>query len=162
MIFSSCSSYNYNKPFGIKSFEVHYNHHLNTVIENKIYIRNLGDIRMFLHEYGHYLYFNHTKPNKKLIVLLEKEYDIPPDIIPTYKNRELQDFITTSTRWKIKYPFRHKEDCFIVEELMANLFVIFTLGGEELDFIKQNYSEIHQEYKKYYDFITGQKVVTNE
>ncbi|MGL6298102.1 MAG: hypothetical protein ACRC1M_02935 [Methanobacteriaceae archaeon] len=101
--------------------------------------------------------------NKVMLAINRKGSKFPvKDIIPTYKNRELQDFITTSTRWKIKYPFRHKENCLIVEELMANLFVIFTLGGEDLDFIKQNYSEIYQEYKKYYDFITGQKVVTNE
>ncbi|MGL5796920.1 MAG: hypothetical protein ACRCYT_01820 [Cetobacterium sp.] len=57
--------------------------------------------------------------------LLSKEYPIPPKIILSYQNRELQDFITTATRCKIEYPFKYKKDCLVVEELMANLFVIY-------------------------------------
>lgn len=103
-----------------------------------------------LHEYGHILHEVYLKPSKTLISLLEKEHPIPPKIIPTNKNRELQDFITTSTRWKIEYPFKHKKDCLVVNEQMANLFVIFTLGGDELEYIKNNYNSIYMEYEKYY------------
>lgn len=121
-------------------------------LDNKIFLKDPQNIEMLLHEYAHFLYFKIKKPNSKLSELLNKEYEIPPLIIETKHNKELQDFVTTSTRWKIKYSFKHSnQDINIEAELMSNLFVIFTLNKEELNYIKINYPEIYIEYKKYYD-----------
>jgi hypothetical protein len=81
----------------------------------------------------------------------------PPKIFPSYNNRELQDFITSSTRWEVQYPFKHKENDKVVEEMMANLFVIFTFGGDEKEYIRVNYKEIFTEYEKYYNGLGGAK-----
>ncbi|MGL4424751.1 MAG: hypothetical protein ACRCZL_04440, partial [Cetobacterium sp.] len=137
--------------YGFKEFKVIYNAHNNTVIGNTMFVRNIGDVSMFLHEYAHILHYKHKKPSNEMVILLESEYPIPPAIAPTEENRELQDFITTSTRWKVKYPFKHKENTLIVEELMANLFVIFTMKGSDLEYVRTNYLEIYTEYEKYYN-----------
>lgn len=160
VLFSSCtSSYSkkieenkiISKKWGLQEIKIIYNYPSNALIGNTILVRNLGDVSIFLHEYAHAIHDFHLKPSEKLVFLLSKEWPVPPRIIPTYNNRELQDFITTSTRWKIEYPFKHKKDCLIVNEQMANLFVIFTQNREDKDYIRKYYNEIYKEYEKYYN-----------
>lgn len=154
LLFAGCSSTEELEYISTQKFSripIVYNSNYNAIIGNELHVKSLGDISMFLHEYGHILHFLHLKPHTELIEVLSKEYPIPPEIIPVYENRELQDFITTTTRWKVKYPFKHREDILIVEELMANLFVIFTLGGESKQYVEENFEEIYKEYSIYYN-----------
>ncbi|MGL4947837.1 MAG: hypothetical protein ACRC42_00410 [Mycoplasma sp.] len=150
ILLSACSSIKPLRPFGQSSIMIIHNGTRNVTIGDTIIVRDLGDVDILLHEFGHIMSFNVKRPNEQLIELLNKEYPIPPKIIPSEHNKELQDFITTSTRWKIKYPFKHNKNCNIIEELMANLFAIFVRRGEELEYIKNNYNEIYIEYEKYY------------
>ncbi|MGL5709429.1 MAG: hypothetical protein ACRCX7_14450 [Cetobacterium sp.] len=147
LLLISCSS---AKPLGQSRMSLIYNSHFNTVIDDTIMVRDLGDVSLLLHEFGHVMSFKVRRPHKELVDLLNREYPVPPSIEPTVTNRELQDFITTSTGWKVKYPFKHKPDCNVVEELLANLFVIFTRRGEELEYIREHYNGIYVEYDKYY------------
>lgn len=148
---SNVSDVNVVNKIKFSKFTVIYNSNYNGIIAGDLHVRTLSDISMFLHEYGHIVHTRYIKPEGKLLELLKTEQKIPPAIKPNYDNRELQDFITTTTRWKVEYPFKHKKDCLIVEELMANLFVIFTMSGKNLEYIKINYREIYNEYGKYYN-----------
>ncbi|MGL5646958.1 MAG: hypothetical protein ACRDDY_03825 [Clostridium sp.] len=140
------------RKWGLQEIRIRFNSAGSSLVGNTMFLKNLGDVSIFLHEYGHVLHDFHLVPHDKLVRLLQVEYPIPPKIIPTNENTELQDFITTSTRWKVKYPHSHKEgDTLIEKELMANLFVIFTLQGINKEYIKNNYRELYVEYEKYYN-----------
>ncbi|MGL5049336.1 MAG: hypothetical protein ACRC6E_01720 [Fusobacteriaceae bacterium] len=119
---------------------------------DEVHVKGLGDVSMYLHEYAHVLHFYYLKPNQSLLNVLNTEQPIPSVAIkPNYANRELQDFIATATRWKVKYPFKHNKNCNVELELLANLFVIFTLGGEDLKYIERHFQTIHNEYSYYYN-----------
>lgn len=149
-IMLGCSTTNI-KPLGQSSFRVIYNSHSNRVIGDTIFLKDLGNVAMTLHELGHMIHYKVRRPHKELLDALNVKYSNIPEIIPSTDNEELQDFITTSTRWEIMYPFKHTPDrTIIVDELMANLFVIFTRRGPELDYIEQNFSLVYKEYSKYY------------